>query len=258
MKNTNLKIWLASFLMLAVACSIGSVSVSALSAEGESLLSGLVSAATTVGIDIDGIIGNFVSTTKEETTASVASGNAQQDFGTVIDKIGIGSDILQVTDLVSYLNKGGSFADWVYDNYGSEVEIPDSVKSMSTKEMVVYLMGTVLYPDSTTKSETTTKYTFVTQTTKEAQETTETVPTTETTTLRPVYTTVRETYKTGDVNGDGKVTASDARLALRAGASIEKLDSAASDAADVNGDGRVTAADARSILRYASKITNGF
>ena len=58
----------------------------------------------------------------------------------------------------------------------------------------------------------------------------------------------------GDVNGSGSVTASDARLALRASASLETLDSAQIACADVNGDGNVTANDARQILRYSAKL----
>lgn len=58
----------------------------------------------------------------------------------------------------------------------------------------------------------------------------------------------------GDVDGDGKVTAADARLALRAAAGLVKLDANAKIAADVNYDGKVTAADAREILRRAAKV----
>lgn len=55
--------------------------------------------------------------------------------------------------------------------------------------------------------------------------------------------------RAGDVDGDGKVTAADAQLALRAAAGLENLDADAAKAADVNGDGKVTAEDARTILR---------
>ena len=58
----------------------------------------------------------------------------------------------------------------------------------------------------------------------------------------------------GDVDGDGKVTAADARLVLRAAAGLAKLDTKAKIAADVNYDGKVTAADAREILRRAAKL----
>lgn len=58
----------------------------------------------------------------------------------------------------------------------------------------------------------------------------------------------------GDVDGDGKVTAADARLALRAAAGLAKLDTNAKIAADVNYDGKVTAADAREILRRAAGL----
>lgn len=52
-----------------------------------------------------------------------------------------------------------------------------------------------------------------------------------------------------DVNCDAKITAADARLALRHSARLEKLDDIQFKAADVNEDGKVTAADARLILR---------
>lgn len=50
----------------------------------------------------------------------------------------------------------------------------------------------------------------------------------------------------GDVDGDGKVTAADARLILRASVGLEEVDT---DVADMDGDGKVTAADARLALR---------
>ncbi len=61
----------------------------------------------------------------------------------------------------------------------------------------------------------------------------------------------------GDVDGDGKVTASDARLALRAAVGLEGLNETQKAAADVDGDGKVTAADAREILRKSVGIDEG-
>lgn len=57
----------------------------------------------------------------------------------------------------------------------------------------------------------------------------------------------------GDLNGDEKVNAADARLALRAAVSLEHYikGSAVFLAADINGDGKISAADARLILRAA-------
>lgn len=57
----------------------------------------------------------------------------------------------------------------------------------------------------------------------------------------------------GDVNGDGKISAADARLALRAAVGLEKYvsGSAAFTACDVDKNGKITAADARVILRAA-------
>ena len=58
----------------------------------------------------------------------------------------------------------------------------------------------------------------------------------------------------GDVDGDGKVTAKDARLALRASAQIEKLYATPFDAADVNGDGKITVFDAQLLMEQAHGI----
>lgn len=60
--------------------------------------------------------------------------------------------------------------------------------------------------------------------------------------------------KLGDVNGDGKVTAMDARLALRAAAQVDVLTDAQLKAADTDFNGRITAMDARAILRAAAQI----
>ena len=58
----------------------------------------------------------------------------------------------------------------------------------------------------------------------------------------------------GDVDGDGKITAADARKALRAASQLETLTETQKKAADVNNDGKVTAADARTILRQAANL----
>lgn len=55
----------------------------------------------------------------------------------------------------------------------------------------------------------------------------------------------------GDVDGDGKVTAADARLILRAAVGLEEIDS---EKGDIDGDGKITSADSREALRTA---TNG-
>lgn len=58
----------------------------------------------------------------------------------------------------------------------------------------------------------------------------------------------------GDLNGDGAVTASDAREALRASAKLTQLLSPFFLAGDLDGDNNVTAAEARKILRVAGKL----
>ncbi len=61
-------------------------------------------------------------------------------------------------------------------------------------------------------------------------------------------------YIPGDVSGDGKVLADDARRALRASAGLETLDERQTRAADADGSGSVLADDARLILRHSAKL----
>ena len=58
----------------------------------------------------------------------------------------------------------------------------------------------------------------------------------------------------GDVDGSGKVTASDARIILRVAAKMETIDDDKTIYADANRDGKITAADARTVLRIAAKL----
>lgn len=60
----------------------------------------------------------------------------------------------------------------------------------------------------------------------------------------------------GDVNGDGKTTASDARYVLRVAAKLENpiIDAAIKEVADISGDSKILAEDARLILRIAAKL----
>lgn len=67
--------------------------------------------------------------------------------------------------------------------------------------------------------------------------------------LGTVFAVSASAYSMGDVNRDNKITAADARLALRASVELEKLDDEAKKLADVNFDDKITAADARLILR---------
>ena len=63
-------------------------------------------------------------------------------------------------------------------------------------------------------------------------------------------------YLVGDANGDGQITAADARILLRLSAKLEKLESYNVPFAvlDVNGDGQITASDARIVLRLSAKL----
>jgi len=63
-------------------------------------------------------------------------------------------------------------------------------------------------------------------------------------------------YIIGDVNGDGKITAADARLALRISAKLDTLESVGAilEVVDVTLDKQITAADARVILRKSANL----
>lgn len=58
----------------------------------------------------------------------------------------------------------------------------------------------------------------------------------------------------GDLNGDGKVTAADARIALLIASKMQKATAAQIKAGDVDGDGKITAKDAREILKMAAGV----
>ena len=61
-------------------------------------------------------------------------------------------------------------------------------------------------------------------------------------------------YKLGDVNEDGHITAVDARLVLQEVAGLVELNAAKRLAADVNGDKQITAVDARIILQHVAGL----
>ena len=61
--------------------------------------------------------------------------------------------------------------------------------------------------------------------------------------------------KSGDVEGDGKISAKDSMLIQRYVINIRKLDDTDLKAADVNGDGKVTNKDALEILRYTINLS---
>lgn len=58
----------------------------------------------------------------------------------------------------------------------------------------------------------------------------------------------------GDVDGDGRVTAADARLILRRAAKLIKFTMEQDALADVDEDGKVTATDARIVLRVSAGL----
>lgn len=63
-----------------------------------------------------------------------------------------------------------------------------------------------------------------------------------------------KTVKLGDVNGDGRVTASDARSILRFAATLDTYNEELLNISDVDINGKVTASDARKVLRVAATL----
>lgn len=61
-------------------------------------------------------------------------------------------------------------------------------------------------------------------------------------------------YKFGDLDEDGRITAGDARTALRYSVNIEYYTKGHLMLGDTNEDGKITASDARNILRYSVKL----
>ncbi len=59
------------------------------------------------------------------------------------------------------------------------------------------------------------------------------------------------TVRVGDANGDGEITAGDARIALRLSVGLDKASYTAKIYADADADGEVTAGDARTLLRIS-------
>ncbi len=67
-----------------------------------------------------------------------------------------------------------------------------------------------------------------------------------------------KTLRRGDVNSDGSITATDARMILRAAATLTTLTDEQKLVADVDGNGKVTAKDARMVLRVSAKLDPDF
>ncbi len=260
MKKTNLKILISSIVIISIVCSFTLLSLSA-----------YADAADAPGVpflpDLSSIVESYVSTTEEETPSkkpSSADSNALSDFGKFLDDLNIKENVLLAVELIDYLNNGGSFEAWVYENFGSDIEIPDSIKEASTYDLVLYILSNILNggEEDSAVPTATTKYAFTPS--EPGSETKETVTTAEHVTrdFPTKDTTAPSTdappYVLGDVNFDESVTASDARIVLKASSKLYELNSIEFNAADVNGDKRITAKDARSILRYSARLADSF
>lgn len=188
----------------------------------------------------------------------------------------------------------GTLADWLRQEYGDQVDIPESLENLESDQYVAIAMrlfnikvDDYLGVTTTAKGrdETTTGFVFPQIDRPTLESTTAGLVPAEVTTagggnttgqyveltvIQPPTTTapvsvdesdsqaIPAHFILGDVNWDGKVLANDARLALRISARLENPSPAAIAAADVNGDRYVLADDARQILRFSAKLQKEF
>ena len=68
------------------------------------------------------------------------------------------------------------------------------------------------------------------------------------------YFGIKKPVLKGDLNGDGKVTAADARIALLIASKMQKATAEQIEAGGFDGDGKIGASDARKILRIAAGV----
>lgn len=107
---------------------------------------------------------------------------------------------------------------------------------------------------SVTEEDVTVEDTTVAETTTEAPTEVTTEAPTEEVSEEESETQAPVTYRLGDVNFDGRITAADARLALRFSAKIQVPTAAEFIVANVILDDVITAFDARQILRVSAKL----
>lgn len=107
---------------------------------------------------------------------------------------------------------------------------------------------------SATEEDVTVEDTTVAETTTEAPTEVTTEAPTEEVSEEESETQPEKTYRLGDVNFDGKITAADARLALRFSAKVQTPTADEFIVANVILDNTITAFDARQILRVAARI----
>ena len=74
--------------------------------------------------------------------------------------------------------------------------------------------------------------------------------------IMPYAAAVSDSFTAGDINCDGAVTSSDARLILRISVGLEKTGQYDIKLGDINGDGIIGADDARSALQLATGISD--
>lgn len=193
------------------------------------------------------------------TIPNIQLGDVSDEIVYLLKELGIDATAADVDDLMQYIVNGGKLDEWLEAKYGK-----DGASSV-VYTAVVAALKKIITLATTTTTVSTTDFQYV----PSSNATTGTTSATRFTTslIYPSGTTEKASEseeqtgaerETGDVNGDGKVNAADARLVLRASAQLIILDNAATAVADVNGDGKITSKDARSVLRYSAGLINYF
>ena len=255
------------------------------------LLIGAFVASTLAGADTVVTVDPDWTTVTMPTEPAVDTDTVESDMLTWLG----GFTQLDLVRMILFLSlTDGTLADWLRQEYGDQVDIPESLENLESDQYVAIAMrlfnikvDDYLGVTTTVKGrdETTTGFVFpqIDRPTLEST-TAELVPAefttagggnttgqyVELTVIQPQTTTapvsvdesdssaIPANFILGDVNWDGKVLANDARLALRISARLENPSPAAIAAADVNGDRYVLADDARQILRFSAKLQKEF
>lgn len=72
--------------------------------------------------------------------------------------------------------------------------------------------------------------------------------------LVPIFAMTSIAASLGDINGDGHVNSTDARILLRVAARLDSLSASQKTVADLNGDSHINSTDARILLRVAARL----
>jgi hypothetical protein len=161
-----------------------------------------------------------------------------------------------VNDLVNYIQEGGHLDDWLKENYN--LSVGGLIMDIGLIGLRKLLDDYVKKQESQENSSTTDRFVFSTKKEETEPSSSKTVSESSRSDDNTSETEKYPDVLLGDVDLNGKINASDARLCLRKSAKLVNLTDRQFYAADVNKDGLVTSRDARKILRYSAKLVSAF